>query len=269
MSETLRAGRAQAVVDPEDGGRLVSLALGGIELLGSERPTPGEPKGWFHGSFPMAPFAGRLTNGRFEFQDAEYRVPLNWNAHAGHGVVFDVPWRVESPQTLTRLRLRTDLDERWPLGGWVQQEFLLTESYLTMRLIVFNDQRAMPASVGFHPWFRRNVGTGGNASLTVTPRRRYVSDVHGGSPTLTADLGQRPWNDVLTDLDDSPVVSWPNGPMLRLASSSDIWVVFEQLPDAFCVEPVSAPPDSLGTPRRGIVSPGVPLEFWFTIAWAA
>jgi hypothetical protein len=34
MSDTLRCGEAVAVVDPDDGGRLVSLRLGGVEILG-------------------------------------------------------------------------------------------------------------------------------------------------------------------------------------------------------------------------------------------
>jgi len=49
--ETLSSQRARALVNPDDGGRLVSLVLDGIELLGSAEVADGLPVGWFQGSF--------------------------------------------------------------------------------------------------------------------------------------------------------------------------------------------------------------------------
>jgi len=268
LAEILHAGPAQVVIDPEDGGRLTSLRLDGIELLGGENPKPGEPPSWFHGSFPMAPFAGRLSRGHFDFQGTGYDVPPNWGAHAGHGVVFDVPWQVEERRGPTRLRMRTAFDARWPLGGFARQDVHLTRAHLTITLQVLNDERHMPASAGFHPWFRRDLGTGGNARLTLRPSGRYVSG-EAGAALLTTDLGRRPWDDVLTGFAEPPTISWPNGPTLVLTGNTDTWVVFEQLADAFCVEPLTDPPDSLGTPIGTVVSPGAPLELRFRIAWGS
>ncbi len=87
--ETLSSQRARALVNPDDGGRLVSLVLDGIELLGSAEVADGLPVGWFQGSFPMAPYAGRTKNGRFRFDGATYTVPSNAGPHAGHGLVFE------------------------------------------------------------------------------------------------------------------------------------------------------------------------------------
>jgi len=267
LVEILQVGPARASIDLEDGGRLVALTLDGIELLGAERPKPGEPAGWFYGSFPMAPFAGRLSLGRFDFRGDSYQVPCNWNSHAGHGVAYDVPWRIDGPQTISQLHLRTELDGRWPLGGFARQEFHLSDRSLSMRLQVGNENREMPASAGFHPWFRRRLAGSDDAVLALTPNQRYTTAPDDTRPVLTSDLGHRPWDDVLTGFATPPAISWPGGPKLTLTSNTDTWVVFEQLPDGFCIEPVSAPPDSLGTPQSMVVRPGAPLDLRFTIAW--
>ena len=82
--EVLRSGRATASVDPLDGGRLISLTIDQKEILGGAQIQPGLPRGWFYGSFPMAPFAGRIKNGGFWFDGRQYTLPLNAGPHAGH-----------------------------------------------------------------------------------------------------------------------------------------------------------------------------------------
>ncbi len=74
----LRAGEAEAVVDPEGGGRLVRLAVGGVDLL-----TPA-------GCFLMAPWAGRTGFGTFD----GHRLPIDQPPHAIHGTVRGVAWTV-------------------------------------------------------------------------------------------------------------------------------------------------------------------------------
>ena len=48
------------------------------------------------GSYPMVPWAGRVRDGRFDFQGNSYELPLNLGEHAIHGVGFGLPWRVDS-----------------------------------------------------------------------------------------------------------------------------------------------------------------------------
>jgi aldose 1-epimerase len=72
----LEAGSARAVVADEVGGRIASLSVNGLELLVTEQQAfdvlgtaPG-PFGW--GMFPMAPWAGRIRRGRFNFAGHPY-----------------------------------------------------------------------------------------------------------------------------------------------------------------------------------------------------
>src|SRR4029077_4118927 len=69
---TLRfvAPGVRATVDLARGGRLASLVVDGRELLVTEGYGP---IAW--GSFPMAPFAGRVRNGRCTFDAAAYQLP--------------------------------------------------------------------------------------------------------------------------------------------------------------------------------------------------
>ena len=263
----LRSGRATATVDPLDGGRLKSLIVDQNELLGSEEVQPGNPRGWYYGSFRMAPYVGRIKNGRFRFDGVQYVIPPNAGPHAGHGLAFDVPWSTIHSESHTTLRLATDFDARWPFGGRVEQEFVLTESELTLTMTTCNDDRPMPASIGFHPWFLRDIGTGGLATYSFSPAVRFAPAEDGFPRIPSTDLGKRPWDDVFTQLAEPPTISWPNGPTLRITSDCNTWIVYEQLPLAFCIESVTAPPDTLGTPLAAVVTPGNPLVLRMEIAW--
>ena len=75
----LDAGSAQVVVDPE-GGRIVRLDVDGLPLL-----VPPEVDAHRHGMFPMAPWAGRVRDGAFEFSGESYQLPINAAPHAIHG----------------------------------------------------------------------------------------------------------------------------------------------------------------------------------------
>ena len=267
MSQNLKSARATVIIDPDDGGRLTSLILDRRELIGAGVPHPESPEGWYHGAFPMAPYAGRLKHGEFRFDGATHRISPNAGRHAGHGLVFDVPWSVVSPSLGgSSLVLATDLDDRWPFGGRVTQTFDLDSTGLVVTLQLSNDQRPMPGALGFHPWFRRDIGTG-PATYRFNPRRRYAPDSDGFGRTSCTDLGDRPWDDVFDVLDDDPRISWPDASSVHIKSATDTWILYERQADAVCIEPLTAPPDSLGTERASIVRPGEPLQLSMRLDW--
>ena len=77
----LTAGDARLTVDPAVGGRMTSLVVGGHELLVTEGYGPIR---W--GCYPMAPFAGRIRDGRFGFRGRTVQLPLRSVAPDAH------PW---------------------------------------------------------------------------------------------------------------------------------------------------------------------------------
>ena len=67
----LNSANAKLRIDPSQGGRLASLQVFDHELLVTSAPSPLH---W--GSYPMAPWAGRVRHGRFSHDGREYQLPL-------------------------------------------------------------------------------------------------------------------------------------------------------------------------------------------------
>ncbi len=266
----LEAGDARLTVSPEDGGRMTSLVVDGDELL----VTEGEgPIRW--GCYPMAPFAGRIRDGRFTFRGREVRLPLNLGPNAIHGTVFTRPWTAIGPDRMT-----VDLGPDWPFPGRIEQVFHLDPGGLDVEMRL-EAEAPMPASIGWHPWFRRRLA--GTAARSRPDSDEAVLDVE--SPTMfergldglpTGNLvrpGAGPWDDCFTDFAAPPRVIWPGRRALELHASTAYWVIYDAEPHAVCVEPQTAPPDIVNiAPAAGqdppIAEPGAPLVATMRWDWA-
>ena len=245
----LEAGDARVVVRPEEGGRLGSLNVAGREVLWTS-----DPQGLIHwGSYPMAPWAGRVRHGRFTFAGRPHELPLGMPPHAIHGVVFDRPWEVLGPDAIG-----IELDERWPFRGRAEQRFALDEGGLSMTLVVEADE-PMPATVGWHPWFRRSLGDGiPDLQLRFDAETMLLRDAEGMPSGERVPPTRGPWDDAFTGVAEPPVLQWGDALNLEVSSTCSWWVVYTEPAHALCVEPQSGPPDALnGT--ADIVEPGTPL----------
>lgn len=247
---------ARVVIDPQAGGRIASLAIDGLELL---RPRDDDPILW--GCYPMAPWAGRVRNGEFEFAGNRYQLPLLLPPHAIHGTVFLREWHIENPQCIS-----TELGPDWPFRGRAVQSFLLDDNALTLQLEVHADAQAFPCSIGWHPWFMRQLAHGKPAELTFTARRMHVRDEMGIATGETIVPPPGPWDDCFVGVTKKPILRWPGAVELTLDSNTSHWVVFNECDDAICVEPQTAPPDALNI-APFVVTPYQPLRAEFTIEW--
>jgi galactose mutarotase-like enzyme len=244
----MEAGSARLEVSPADGGRVSSFRLDGRELIA--RVDAG-PIWW--GSYPMVPYAGRIRRGVFTFGGRRYELPINMAPHAIHGVAFDRPWEVVSGD-----ELRIRLDDRWPFAGTVTQRFDLAADALKFTLELTADE-PMPASMGWHPWFRRRLeGLAGEVALSFEPGAMYERDDDYIATGRLIEPTPPPWDDCFTDMASNPRLRWPGGPELTLSSNCVDWVVFNQRDDALCVEPQTAPPDAFNYAPT-VVEPGRPL----------
>jgi galactose mutarotase-like enzyme len=270
LAVALRSERASAIVDPASGGRLLSLVIDGHEVIATvpqelvDELLPGDAgarRDWYRGSFPLAPWAGLLPDGAFTFDGARYEVERDESGAAQHGVVADVAWTVDSSSD-EAVALSTPfgpgLPGRWPFGGRATQSFVLDKSVLRMRLEVHSTSEPMPAIAGYHPWFRRELDGGAAASVGFSPRRRLT-------PRPTADLGERPWDDLFIELEGSPTIAWEGGPSLTLESAAPVWVYYERMPIGFCIEPWTGANGGLDTAWASVVTPGTPLILDFSI----
>lgn len=298
----LAGADARAVVDVSRGGRLASLEIRGCELL--VPPYDGEDRSIRWGSFLMAPWAGRLADGRLHpswgrpegsgwtIDPAQpvgpIQLPRNHGRHAIHGVVFDRAWRVEAVAT-DACELSIELDRsRWPFGGRVRQRLALVGRRLELSAEVVADE-PMPAAVGWHPWFRRSLRAEddpgrvrlGLRAAGILERVGMVPTGRVRSPAGVADLadapelGRRRLDDAFVGVTEAPVIDWPNL-RLTLEIGPPLSVVTVYSPrEALCVEPQTAWPNALGLSRPAglaagavLVEPGRPLRAAWSMRWS-
>ena len=149
---------------------MTSLVVHGSELLVTEGMGP---ISW--GCYPMAPWAGRIRDGAFTFDGREHQLPLTMPPNAIHGTVLDRAWTVVGDG-----RIAIDLGPDWPFAGRVTQHVVLGKGGLKVTMTLEADE-PMPATIGWHPWFRRILtGTCGRGRATVgerAARLRARSDV--------------------------------------------------------------------------------------------
>ena len=254
---TIAHGDLRVAVAPQAGGRIAQIQYDGVDhLIGYDEANPAMIA-W--GSYPMLPWAGRIRQGRFDFQGREYQLPLNLEGHAIHGVAFAMPWQVDVQDTRSvELSLALPEDERWPFGGVAHQRIEAGEGRLTMELSVRADRVSMPAVIGWHPWFRKP------GQLLFSPSRIYPRDPQGIATLPLKEPSPSPWDDCF--INQAPIVLQRAGQSLRLSSDCTHWVVYDQTTFATCVEPQSGPPDAFNIEPMMLL-PGETLRRTFLIEW--
>ncbi|MEV6570311.1 aldose 1-epimerase [Streptomyces sp. NPDC051577] len=258
MSTRLSAGGAELTIDQENGCRISSLRVDGTELL---------RQGPRYGSFPMVPWCGRIEDGRFRDGGTVHQMPPNQPPHAIHGFGRDAAWRPGGVDA-TRAAFTYDLRDPWPHSGKVTQIFELAEDALTLTLGVETYEDSFPAQAGWHPWFRRTLADDGpEVRIGFEPAWQEERGADHLPTGRRVDPKPGPWDDCFGMPDGVDVtLTWPGTLELSIASRAEWVVVYDEQPEAVCVEPQSGPPNGLNTLPR-LVTPVDPLEVSTTWTW--
>jgi len=264
----LRAGPAEAVLDPAAGGRIAAIRVDGLDLL----ITHGDgPMAW--GAYPMVPWAGRLRDGLLRWDGAVHALPTRLlPPHAIHGTLIEAAWETDLPAGDAAAVLEAPLGGSWPFGGRAVHRVALAVESLTATLEVHADKRPFPAIAGWHPWFPRTLrGPAGAAGGQVE------IDLHAGGMLLRGDdylptgevvpVPPGPWDDCFVGVSSPPVVLWPGAFEIALESDAAYWVVYTEHAEGVCVEPQTGPPNGLNTGPFTLVEPGRPLIASMTLRW--
>jgi aldose 1-epimerase len=108
-------------------------------------------------------------------------------------------------------------------------------------------------------------GTAGQLDLHAGAM--YRRDDEGiAVPDLVRPLPPGPWDDCFTELDGPSTLRWDDTATLTIETDCPTLVVFDQLPEAICVEPQSGPPDALNHDPF-VVEPERPLRVTTTWRW--
>ncbi|MGW7350067.1 aldose 1-epimerase [Streptomyces sp. Z26] len=256
----LRAADTELRVDPGNGCRLTSLTTRGTELL---------RQGARYGSFVMAPWCGRTDRGRFRNGPDLFQLPVDADPHALHGTVRNARWRTVRADGRSAA-FTVDLTEPWPWEGRVTQLVELAEdgTGLTLTLGVETRGDSFPAQAGWHPWFLRNLGAGGEdvrIDFDAEWQEERGPDHLPNGRRVAPRPG--PWDDCFGMPRGVDVtLTWPGELELRLTGRDEWVVVYDEQPEAVCVEPQSGPPNGLNTLPR-FVTPIEPLEIATTWSW--
>lgn len=260
----LEAGGARAVVDLEHGARLASLRVAGRELLlGPPDPPDGSIR-W--GCFVMAPWAGRLEDGRLSWRERTIQLPRTHGRHAIHGLVHGAAWRLDDVRGSAAEQVIEASVELaplgWPFRGRVRQRISLAPGRLVLRAAVEADE-PMPAALGWHPWFLRG---GSDPSVRLAADRVLETramiptgstvDVRGAADLRRGPrLGRRRLDTAYVAARAPVTITWPDLALDLEFAPPVSTVVVHTPPRAFCVEPQTAWPNALGA-RHAAARPG-------------
>ena len=252
----LSSARAAARIDLL-AGRLSSLVIGDMEVLVTEGIKPTR---W--GSFPMVPWCGRLNRGLLTFDGVEHQFPPTSGIHANHGTAMHQTWT-----QIGDAEIQTGLGEHWTFGGQVTQRFELTDNAFTVHMKVTAGDKAMPAQMGWHPWYRRELDRGEPLTLDFAAQQIYDTDDDQIPTGELIPVPEGPWDETFTDVTQTPVLRWGDALTLALTSNFDHWVVFTEPEHAVAIEPQSGAPNDLNRAPR-VLQPGESLEGWMALTWA-
>ncbi|SEN36841.1 aldose 1-epimerase [Sphingomonas gellani] len=247
----LTAGKYRLTVAPARGGSVDAFQWAGQALL---RATCG-PSILDTACFPLVPFSNRIAQGRFYAGTEAIRLAPNFpgedHPHTLHGFGWLAAWEVrERSEHHTLLRHRHEAGE-WPWRYVAEQRFDLSVDGLRQGLSVTNlSDTAMPAGLGFHPYFPRNdqtlyhalhLGEWRTADDGLPERlERFDAPTDGwdGRPVASRNV-----DTVFAGRSGALVIAWPDRDLTLTISPSDALsstVVYVPAGrDFFCVEPVS------------------------------
>jgi aldose 1-epimerase len=242
------------LIDPVDGGRLVSLVIAGAErILPKARARAVEPA-LYWGCYPMVPWAGRLSDGRIPTNDGEVRLEPNLPPSAIHGLGFDKSWTIVE-RSATAVTMMCELRGLgWPFGGRALHTVRMGVKSVELELRLDDYAKPGPAGVGWHPWFTRpphgdlEVRVDGSEVLVLdgdlaptgaVRRVTPIEDLRSGPP-----LGDRRLDHVYVWTKSPAIVRWPDLE-LRMEHDTTLATVVVYTPaEGICVEPQTMWPNA-------------------------
>ena len=245
----LVSASAEVTVDLKAGGRLSSFRLHGEEILVS---SPSDPFGW--GCYPMVPWAGRIRDGKFDWEGREIALPVNMEPHAIHGTLYNSPWtQVED------MAAQSHFAAPWAFSGYAKSRFELGDNHFIWVLEVHTESENMPCVVGWHPWFLRDQNIRSDDAFSFSPETMYERDESGIPTGQKSKPSPRPWDDCFEN-DRGPInLRCAGDQRLEISSDCSHWVIYDEPEHAFCIEPQSAPPNGFNLGAFTVVTPERPL----------
>ena len=241
----LAAGDQAITLDLNLGGRATSWRVGDLELLGAR-----DDQLISYGMYPMAPWAGRLRNNRCEIAGDEHEFPANFGPWAIHGTLYLNPVEVvEQADSEVLLRYLSAP----PFHCTIEIRWRLSASSLQTTLQVSTNDESLPAVVGWHPWFNRQLAHGAPAQWDLPDARMAI---RGGDYLPNGQLvdlvEQTPAvDDAFFVAGCAATLRWPGALRLDVVNTHPWFVIYDEPESYVLLEPQTGPPNGSNTPIVG------------------
>jgi aldose 1-epimerase len=269
----LTRGGFKLEIAPELGGAVTRFDCEGRQVLRAAPQGVTNPLDCC--SFPLVPYANRIEQGILKFEGKEYRLPLNFgdHPHTLHGHGWQTGWRVETVSKDAATLAFDHAPDAWPWAYTGELAYALSDMGAKFTLSLRNrDDKAMPFSLGFHPYFPR----GASSKITADVAGMWLADasmlptVHSVSG-LPIDLvhgqvvAKAPFVDnCFTGWRGPARIEQPElGLAITLEATPDCRFFHVFIPegqDYFCAEPTTAMPNAFNRPEKAAVTGAHVLE---------
>lgn len=255
----LRSDALELTVDPDDGCRLSSLRFRGDEVLVTDGTRP-----WGEHSFVMAPWAGRVRDGVAHWCGRELRLPPDLEEpHSLHGLVHDRAWQPAGVAHESAATWVVEIsDDEWFAPLRLEQTIAVDGAHVRLGLEVTAPNGPAPATVGWHPWFRRHLD-GSAVQIELDAAAMLQRDAAGIATTAQVAIPDGPVDDAFVGLAGPVRVVYPGRLEVEVDSDAPVMVVFTRNPQGICVEPQSGPPDQVNVSPH-VVTADTPLRLHST-----
>lgn len=240
-------------IDLDQGARLASLQWRDMQFV---TPFNGDIRGW--GWYAMVPWAGRIKNGVVkDSKGKSYQLPTTYDPpNAIHGYGFYSSW-----QDLGGGKQLLEFPEPYHQAS-VIQHFEILDNALRWSLEYDANGCDLPFSLGFHPWIARDIGKGDSAHLDFKANKMLIKDNNFVPTGEFSPQPEGPWDDTFTEMIGNPQITWPGAAVVKIESDALFWTIYDTHEDGICVEPVTAPPNTLL--RGGVGDPYIEALITFS-----
>lgn len=279
----LKNGILELAVAPEVGGSIFSFryskdgVMMDIMRPTTERALAEKDTGSF-ASFNLFPYSNRIEDALLKYKGREYQLDVNFpDGNAIHGEAWLRSWKVLSVEE-NRMVLEFDSEDfsdiSWPWPFKAVLEYRLEGRSLIVRTSLKNiGSEKMPAGMGIHPYFMRNIsGEVEKVNLKMETRGVYPGEAQ--IPTghwVTAPekwdfTGKRELSRDFLDhcfrAGESPIeISWENSNLSLVIERDDIFkhvvVYCPTGEEFFALEPVTNCNNGFNMAEEGIEDTGI------------
>ena len=222
-------------IDLDQGARLASVQWRDMQFA---VPFRGQDLSW--GWFSMVPFAGRIKDGIVkDSKGKKHQLPNNFDPpHALIGYGAQSSW-----EDIGGGRQHLELPSPFN-GATVTQSYEILDNAIRWSLEYEASDCDLPVTLGFHPWFAREIGKGDSAELLFSASKMFK---RGDDSLPTGEIitpAQPPWDDTFMGIKGVPEIIWPGAARLTMECDTPYWMVYSQDDEGICIEPVTGPPDA-------------------------